>query len=86
MEKLPAQAGSFLFYGVFLATWGVFRFSVLSNPVLPTDVPFALERLTTALALGVGVGVVVVAFRSGAFTLALMPLDEDEDEDEAEPA
>ncbi len=64
--------------GVFLATWGVFRLSVLSNPVLPTDVPFALERLTTALALGVGVGAVVVAFRSGAFTGALLPaLDEE---------
>jgi hypothetical protein len=65
--------------GVFLATWGVFRLSVLSNPVLPTDAPFALERLTTALALGVGIGSVVVAFRSGALTLALLPLD-DEDE------
>ena len=59
--------------GVFLATWGVFRLAVLSNPVLPTDVPFAFERLVTALALGVGVGAVIVAFRSGAFTLSLMP-------------
>jgi hypothetical protein len=64
---------------VFLATWGVFRLSVLSNPVLPTDVAFALERATTALALGVGVGAVVLAFLSGALTLALMPLDEDDD-------
>jgi hypothetical protein len=64
--------------GVFLATWGVFRLAVLSNPVLPTDAPFALERLTTALALGIGVGAVVVAFRSGAFTTALLPsLDEE---------
>lgn len=59
--------------GVFLATWGVFRLAVLSNPVLPTDVPFAFERLVTALALGVGVGAVIVAFRSGALTLSLMP-------------
>jgi hypothetical protein len=72
------RAVGLLAAGVFLATWGVFRLSVLSNPVLPTDVPFALERLTTALALGVGVGAVVLAFRSGALTLALMPLDEDE--------
>ena len=50
--------------GVFLATWAVFRLGVLSNPVLPTTVPFGLERLVTALALGVGVGAVVVAFRS----------------------
>lgn len=64
--------------GVFLAAWGVFRLSVLSNPVLPTDAPFLLERLTTALALGVGLGAVVVAFRTGALTLALLPLDEEE--------
>jgi hypothetical protein len=72
------RAVGLLVSGVFLATWGAFRVSVLSNPVLPTDVPFALERLTTALALGVGVGAVVLAFRSGALTLALMPLDEGE--------
>ena len=59
--------------GVFLATWGVFRLAVLSNPVLPTTVPFGLERLVTALALGVGIGAVVVAFRSGALTRALLP-------------
>jgi hypothetical protein len=77
VERL--RAVGLLASGVFLATWGVFRLAVLSNPVLPTDVPFVLERLTTALALGVGVGVVVVAFRSGALTMALLPLDEDED-------
>ena len=76
------RAVGLLASGVFLAAWGAFRLAVLSNPVLPTDVPFALERLTTALALGVGVGAVVVAFRSGALTFALMPLDEDE----ADPA
>ena len=59
--------------GVFLATWAVFRLSGLSNPVLPTTVPFGLERLVTALALGVGAGAVVVAFRSGALTKALLP-------------
>lgn len=63
--------------GVFLATWAVFRIGVLSNPVLPTTVPFALDRLTTALALGVGVGAVVVAFRSGALTRALLPAVDD---------
>jgi hypothetical protein len=59
--------------GVFLATWAVFRLGVLSNPVLPTTVPFGLERLVAALALGVGVGAVVVAFRSGALSKALLP-------------
>jgi hypothetical protein len=72
------RAVGLLTSGVFLATWGVFRLSVLSNPVLPTTVPFALERLTTALALGVGIGAVVVAFRSGALTAALLPLDDED--------
>jgi hypothetical protein len=62
--------------GVFLATWGVFRFAVLSNPVLPTSVPFVLERLVTALALGLGVGAVGRVVRSGALSGALAPLDE----------
>lgn len=59
--------------GVFLTTWAVFRLGVLANPVLPTTVPFGLERLVTALAVGVGVGAAVVAFRSGAITKALLP-------------
>ncbi len=63
--------------GVFLTTWAVFRLGVLSNPVLPTTVPFGFERLVTALALGVGVGAVVVAFRSGALTKALLPAVDD---------
>lgn len=67
------RAVGLLASGVFLATWGVFRLAVLSNPVLPTDVPFGVERLVTALALGVGVGAVVTAFRSGALTGALLP-------------
>ncbi|HYF45899.1 MAG TPA: hypothetical protein VD926_06780, partial [Acidimicrobiales bacterium] len=71
-----ARAVALLAGGVFLATWGVFRFAVLTNPVLPTDAPFLLERLVTAVALGGGVGAVVVAFRSGALTHALLPLDD----------
>jgi hypothetical protein len=71
VDRLRAVA--LLAGGVFLATWGVFRLAVLSNPVLPTTVPFGFERLVTALSLGVGVGAVVVAFRSGALTTALLP-------------
>jgi hypothetical protein len=67
---------SLLAAGVFLTTWGVFRFSVLTNPILPTSVPFAVERLTTAVALGLGVGAVIRTLRSGALTISLMPLDE----------
>ena len=78
VERL--RAVGLLASGVFLATWGVFRLAVLSNPVLPTTVPFAFERLVTSLALGVGVGAVVVAFRSGALTFALLPLDEEDGE------
>jgi hypothetical protein len=84
LERLRAVA--LLAGGVFLATWGVFRLAVLSNPVLPTDVPFALERLVTALALGVGIGAVVLAFRSGALTIALLPLDEDDGAADPTPA
>lgn len=73
-------AAATLTSAVFLTTWAVFRISVLANPVLPTSVPFGLERLVTALALGVGVGAVVVAFRSGVLSGALAPLDDEADE------
>lgn len=63
--------------GVFLATWGVFRVDVLTDPVLPTTVPFAVDRLVTALAIGVGAGAVVGALRSGALAGALVPVTDD---------
>jgi hypothetical protein len=39
----------------------LFRIQVLFKPVLPTDLPYALDRTVVALALGVSVGAAVVA-------------------------
>lgn len=45
-----------------LGSWGLLRFGVLTNPVLPTTLPFALDRAATAAAIAVAVGVVVATF------------------------
>lgn len=44
-----------------LSGWALFRIQVLFKPVLPTDLPYALDRTVVALALGVSVGAAVVA-------------------------
>lgn len=46
-----------------LGTWGLLRFSVLTEPVLPTDLPFAVDRAVT-------VGAIAVALAVGASALA----------------
>ncbi|CAN5698899.1 hypothetical protein BH10ACT1_BH10ACT1_23780 [soil metagenome] len=43
-----------------LAGWGLLRREALFRAVLPTELPYAVDRLGTALALGVGVGVAAV--------------------------
>lgn len=43
-----------------LVGWSLTRTAVLTRAVLPTTLPFGLDRATTALALGVGVGLAVV--------------------------
>ena len=49
-----------------LSGWALFRIEVLFKPVLPTELPYALDRTVVALALGVSVGAAVVAvLRSG---------------------
>ena len=45
-----------------LGSWGLFRFSVLTEPVLPTDLPFAVDRAATVAALAVAIAVGVSAF------------------------
>jgi hypothetical protein len=45
-----------------LGSWGLLRFGVLTNPVLPTSLPFAIDRAATAAAIAVAVGVVVATF------------------------
>ena len=44
-----------------LSGWALFRIEVLFKPVLPTELPAALDRTVVALALGVSVGAAVVA-------------------------
>jgi hypothetical protein len=58
-----------------LSGWALFRIQALVKPVLPTELPFALDRATVALALGVSVAVAYLAVTSGA--LALPDLDDD---------
>src|SRR5690606_8252989 len=48
-----------------LAGWGVLRAEVLWTPVLPTELPFAVDRAVTALALGVPVGGAAVVLCDG---------------------
>ena len=56
--------------------WALFRLQALLKPVLPTDLPVALDRSTIALALGTSVAVAFLAVTSGV--LALPDLDDDE--------
>jgi hypothetical protein len=59
--------------------WGVLRAGVLWNPVLPTDLPFALDRGVTALALGLSAAAAGLVVWGGGLTAALLrPGDEDE--------
>lgn len=41
-----------------LAVWGVVRFGVLTHPILPTVLPYALDRLIVAVVLGGAIGLV----------------------------
>ena len=43
-----------------LVGWGLTRSTVLTRAVLPTTLPFGVDRATTVLALGVGVGLAAV--------------------------
>ena len=58
-----------------LSGWALFRIQVLVKPVLPTDLPFALDRTTVALALGVSAAAAFLAATSGV--LSLPDLDDD---------
>src|SRR5690606_23838496 len=46
--------------------WGLLRVEVLWTPVLPTDLPAALDRALTALALGLSVAAAGLIVWSGA--------------------
>jgi hypothetical protein len=59
-----------------LSGWGLFRIAVLFNPVLPTDLPYALDRTVVALALGVSVGAAIVAVLSSGVALPSLADDD----------
>jgi hypothetical protein len=59
-----------------LSGWALFRIEVLFKPVLPTELPAALDRIVVALALGVSVGTAVVAILSGGLRLPELADDE----------
>ena len=60
-----------------LSGWGLFRIEALLKPVLPTELPFALDRGTIAAALGASVAAAYLAITTGA--IALPALEDDHD-------
>ncbi len=56
-----------------LGAWGLLRFAVLTNPVLPTSAPDWLDRGVTVAAIGIA-----VAAAAGALDGLALPPDEDE--------
>jgi hypothetical protein len=59
-----------------LSGWALFRIEVLFKPILPTELPHALDRTVVALALGVSVGAAVVAVLSSGISLPELADDE----------
>lgn len=59
-----------------LSGWAIFRFQALVKPVLPTELPAGVDRLSLALALGVAAAGAIVAVSSGTF--AFPELEDDE--------
>jgi len=62
-----------------LTGWAIMRIAALFHPVLPTDLPFWLDRTSTAIAVGISVAAAVLAVRSGALVLRLPDLDFDDE-------
>jgi hypothetical protein len=52
-----------------LSGWALLRVQVLLKPILPTDLPFALDRATVALALATSGAVAYLAVTSGILVL-----------------
>jgi hypothetical protein len=59
-----------------LSGWALLRLGVWMKPVLPTELPFALDRAAVGLALGASAAAAYLAVTSGV--LALPDLDDDE--------
>jgi hypothetical protein len=52
-----------------LSAWALFRVQALLKPVLPTDLPYAADRTTLALALGISIAAAYLTVTSGILTL-----------------
>ena len=59
-----------------LSGWAIFRIQSLVKPVLPTDLPFALDRATIAVALGASAATAYLALTTGALALPTLADDE----------
>ena len=60
-----------------LSGWALFRIQVLFEPVLPTTLPFWLDRTVVALALGVSAGAAIIALTQVDLSLPTLA-DDDE--------
>jgi hypothetical protein len=58
-----------------LSAWVLLRFDVLTKPVLPTSLPYWLDRATTAGALGLCIAAAYLAVTSGQLRLPELPDD-----------
>lgn len=58
-----------------LGGWALVRIQVLWKAILPTSLPFATDRLLTAVALGAAAGAAALVVRSGALAPDLEPDD-----------
>ena len=59
-----------------LSGWALFRIQALRKPILPTDLPYPVDRTTLAIALGISVAAAYLTVTSGLLTLP--ELDDDE--------
>jgi hypothetical protein len=58
-----------------LSGWALFRIQALLKPVLPTDLPYPVDRTTLAFALGISIAAAYLTVTSGLLTLP--DLDDD---------
>ena len=69
-----------------LAGWAIMRFTVLTQPILPTSANYSVDRFATALALGAAAGAAVLAVRSGGLVPTLPDLRDDDEDDRLDVA
>jgi hypothetical protein len=59
-----------------LSGWALLRIDALRKPILPTTLPFPLDRATIALALGASAAAAYLAVTSGVLTLPDLDADD----------